>query len=178
MKKIVRTGILCMTAAIAVVSCGMTAVTVQAAEYEYDGLGRVTKVTYEDNSSITYEYDANGNILKVTVTEGKPVENPPRIPQEPAKETTSAAENDNEPANDDGQHNNETEESAAQENDNEQETAGTEISGTEEKTEKTGFFYKLWNGIVKFVRWIWSVIKSFFSWLLSLIQKLLEAVLQ
>lgn len=39
----------------------ITGSTVWAAEYEYDNLGRVTKVTYEDNSSVTYEYDIYGN---------------------------------------------------------------------------------------------------------------------
>lgn len=42
----------------------------QAAEkgdlvYEYDILGRVTKVAYPDGSTVTYEYDANGNITSV-----------------------------------------------------------------------------------------------------------------
>lgn len=41
-----------------------------AATYEYDDLGRVTKAVYEDGSSVTYIYDANGNILEtVTVSE-------------------------------------------------------------------------------------------------------------
>ncbi len=35
-------------------------------EYEYDKLGRVTQVTYQDGSGVRYEYDANGNILKIT----------------------------------------------------------------------------------------------------------------
>ena len=34
--------------------------------YEYDALNRVTKVTYEDGSSVVYEYDANGNIKSQT----------------------------------------------------------------------------------------------------------------
>ena len=44
-------------------------INIYAEEYEYDELGRVTKVTYEDGSSIEYEYDKNGNILKTTIIE-------------------------------------------------------------------------------------------------------------
>lgn len=66
--------------------------TICAAEYEYDKLGRVTKVTYEDKSSITYEYDANGNIVSVTRTEGEQ-ETKPQVPQEttaPGQEGTNS----------------------------------------------------------------------------------------
>lgn len=66
----------------------ITGSTVWAAEYEYDNLGRVTKVTYEDNSSVTYEYDANGNIVSVTRTQGEQ-ETKPSKPQE---ETTAKQE--------------------------------------------------------------------------------------
>lgn len=38
---------------------------VYGADYEYDDLGRVIKVVYEDGSSVTYTYDANGNIVEV-----------------------------------------------------------------------------------------------------------------
>ncbi len=38
---------------------------IYGADYEYDDLGRVTKVVYEDGSSVTYIYDANGNIVEV-----------------------------------------------------------------------------------------------------------------
>lgn len=41
------------------------AVSVYGADYEYDDLGRVTKVVYEDGSSVAYTYDANGNIVEV-----------------------------------------------------------------------------------------------------------------
>lgn len=43
---------------------------VQAEEYEYDDLNRVTKVTYENGSYVEYEYDGNGNILSVQVHDG------------------------------------------------------------------------------------------------------------
>lgn len=33
--------------------------------YQYDNLGRLIKVTYEDESYVEYEYDANGNITNV-----------------------------------------------------------------------------------------------------------------
>lgn len=71
----------------------ITGSTVWAAEYEYDNLGRVTKVTYEDNSSVTYEYDANGNIVSVTRTQGEQ-ETKPSKPQE---ETTAKQEETDSP---------------------------------------------------------------------------------
>jgi YD repeat-containing protein len=37
---------------------------VHADTYTYDTIGRLTKVTYEDASSITYVYDNAGNLLK------------------------------------------------------------------------------------------------------------------
>ena len=36
--------------------------------YEYDDLGRLTKIVYDDGTVVTYVYDSNGNILEVTVT--------------------------------------------------------------------------------------------------------------
>lgn len=35
---------------------------------EYDDLGRLTKVTFEDGSTISYEYDPAGNITRVEET--------------------------------------------------------------------------------------------------------------
>jgi YD repeat-containing protein len=35
-------------------------------EYEYDDLGRLTRVVFDDENYIVYEYDANGNITRVT----------------------------------------------------------------------------------------------------------------
>ena len=37
---------------------------VDAEIYTYDTIGRLTKVTYDDGSSITYAYDNAGNLLK------------------------------------------------------------------------------------------------------------------
>lgn len=42
-----------------------------AATYEYDDLGRVTKAVYEDGSSVTYIYDANGNIVETISVSGR-----------------------------------------------------------------------------------------------------------
>lgn len=36
--------------------------------YEFDGLGRLVKVTYPTGKVIAYVYDAAGNITSVTVT--------------------------------------------------------------------------------------------------------------
>ena len=35
--------------------------------YEYNPAGRLTRVTYDDSSSISYTYDLNGNILQIEV---------------------------------------------------------------------------------------------------------------
>ncbi|MCR5700723.1 MAG: RHS repeat protein, partial [Lachnospiraceae bacterium] len=37
------------------------------AKYEYDKLGRVKKIIYNDNRVVEYKYDANGNILEVKI---------------------------------------------------------------------------------------------------------------
>lgn len=42
-------------------------ISVCGAVYEYDQLGRVTQVVYEDGSCVTYVYDANGNIVETSV---------------------------------------------------------------------------------------------------------------
>ena len=52
----------------------------QAEEYEYDALERVTKVSYEDGSYVEYEYDSNGNILNVNVYNAKPTPTPAPTP--------------------------------------------------------------------------------------------------
>lgn len=41
--------------------------TVCAEEYEYDELNRVTKVIYEDGTTVRYVYDGNGNIIETVV---------------------------------------------------------------------------------------------------------------
>ena len=42
---------------------------VDAETYEYDKIGRVTKVIYDDGSGVRYEYDAAGNITEIKVDE-------------------------------------------------------------------------------------------------------------
>ena len=44
-----------------------------AETYTYDVTGRLTRVTYDDGSSITYTYDNNGNILNVTANGPCPI---------------------------------------------------------------------------------------------------------
>lgn len=41
--------------------------------YEYDNLGRLTGVIYDDGSQITYTYDANGNRLSSEIVGGGPL---------------------------------------------------------------------------------------------------------
>lgn len=96
---------------------------VQAEEYEYDVLNRVTKVTYEDGSYVEYEYDSNGNILSVNVYNAKPTPAPDT--GQSSEETESVPEG-------------ETEESTSGETETEESESGTESSGTEdESTEQT-----------------------------------------
>lgn len=53
-----------------------TDVIVQAEEYIYDDLNRVTKVIYEDGSFVEYTYDHNGNITSVEVHDAAPGQKP------------------------------------------------------------------------------------------------------
>ena len=43
-------------------------ISVYGATYEYDSLGRVTRVIYEDGDSVTYSYDGNGNMTETVST--------------------------------------------------------------------------------------------------------------
>ena len=86
---------------------------IQAEEYEYDMLNRVTKVIYEDGSYVQYEYDKNGNIVNIHVSDVKSGEgkeendkNPPTESEESAGE--GKEENDENPPT-------ESEESAGEE---------------------------------------------------------------
>lgn len=40
-------------------------ISVYGTAYEYDDLDRVTRVTYEDGTSVSYTYDANGNVTAI-----------------------------------------------------------------------------------------------------------------
>ncbi len=59
-----------------------------AETYSYDNTGRLTGVTYDDNSTITYTYDNNGNILGKTIGTAPVVIPPPPAPP-PATGTTA-----------------------------------------------------------------------------------------
>jgi YD repeat-containing protein len=52
----------------AVAAAALAGTPAWAITYEYDALGRVTKVTYDDGSYIQYQYDAAGNRTVVTGT--------------------------------------------------------------------------------------------------------------
>lgn len=58
------------TVLVAALAGGIWAAPAHAETYEYDALGRLTKVTFDDGSTITYVYDENGN--RVSVVGDKP----------------------------------------------------------------------------------------------------------
>jgi YD repeat-containing protein len=49
-------------------SSGFAPAIADAMSYEYDELGRITKVIYDDGSVVVYAYDAAGNRTVVTAT--------------------------------------------------------------------------------------------------------------
>lgn len=65
MRALMRATLLAACAALA-----MVATSALAAQYEYDALNRVTKVTYANGHSISYRYDPAGNIISV-ITVGR-----------------------------------------------------------------------------------------------------------
>lgn len=53
---------------LALTIAALTAAPAMAITYEYDALGRVTKMTYDDGSYVQYQYDAAGNRTVVAAT--------------------------------------------------------------------------------------------------------------
>lgn len=78
----------------------------QAEQYSYDALNRVTTVTYDDGSYVTYRYDASGNIEEIRRynKDGTEAEEPadpstPDNPTDPSKPDTP--DNPTDPSNPD-----------------------------------------------------------------------------
>ena len=61
------------------------------ADYTYDLLGRLTKVSYSDGRTAVYQYDPNGNILTIKQTEsgGAVIQSPSAVPTESPKSTAT-----------------------------------------------------------------------------------------
>ncbi len=112
---------------------------VNAESYEYDKLGRVRKVTYDDGSCIIYEYDANGNITNKKASVVK------KPGQEPGSGTGRKPGTGTEPG------------------------AGTDPgTGTEPGTgtdpeEKKTFWEKIWDSEMGFFKNVWKWIKLLFG---------------
>jgi YD repeat-containing protein len=56
---------LAVAAALTLASSGAQAAA--ATTYEYDSLGRLVRVVYDDGASISYTYDVNGNRVQIDV---------------------------------------------------------------------------------------------------------------
>jgi len=67
-------------AAVAAVAAGHGAATADATTYQYDALGRLVKVIYENGATTTYAYDANNNRTQVTTELAPPSPPPPPPP--------------------------------------------------------------------------------------------------
>ncbi len=94
---------------IAVLSAAAAApLTAQAEEYQYDDLGRVISVTYENGDLVEYRYDPNGNILEVKVHTAQEAEQPPQDDgdvaeeeKQPEKEGGDTSEEEKQPEEED-----------------------------------------------------------------------------
>lgn len=136
---------------------------VQAEEYVYDELNRVTKVTYDDGSYVEYSYDSNGNITDVVVHEAEPSEEEPQQPEpsEPGGED-GTTEKPSEPGEEDG-----TTEEPSEPGEQETETPG-DTTGSGEESDNPGDTEEEPNIVEKLVSAIEKFFKDLKDWFQSL----------
>lgn len=74
-------------------------VSVYGAAYEYDDSDRVTKVIYEDGSSVSYTYDANGNMTEMERLDEDKEQSTERLEEPDGKPSRANAQGDGAGAN-------------------------------------------------------------------------------
>ena len=57
-----------LTGCVVIAACLCSTPSLAATSYQYDALGRLISVTYDDGSQMTYTYDAAGNRTQVVRT--------------------------------------------------------------------------------------------------------------
>jgi YD repeat-containing protein len=67
------------------VSIGQSALAADQIIYNYDALGRLQSVQYQNGTTVAYTYDPAGNRTQVTNTPGSGSPNPPPLPQQRRK---------------------------------------------------------------------------------------------